>query len=72
MLYVFVTYRSVLSSLMITHIQGGGLYIDSGGHCSITSSTVSGNTAVSMLSVHMCATSIVVLMPRDSMQHVIV
>ena len=42
----------VLASL-ITHIQGGGLHIG-GGHCSITSSAVSGNTAVSMLSVHVC------------------
>ena len=44
--YILVTYRSVLASL-ISHIQGGGLYIG-GGHCSITSSTVSGNEAVSI------------------------
>ena len=56
--YILVTYRSVLASL-ISHIQGGGLYIG-GGHCSITSSAVSGNTAVSMLSLHMCETIIVV------------
>ena len=47
---ILLTYRSVL---IWPHIQGGGLCIG-GGSCSITSSTVSGNRAVSMLPVHVC------------------